>query len=361
MRRDSIFYRLFAQNPQLLFQLINDPPPNADRYSFNAVGVKEPKFEIDGVFLPPESQGPGIVYFGEIQFQPDPLLYERLFSESLLYFYQQRHRFSDWRAVIIYPNRATEQTDTLPYEDFLNSRRVTRIYLDELGDPEQLPIEVAMMVLTILKENTITDQARALIQRTRTEIPEPKRQGIINTMTSIMVYKFTNLTRQEVETMLGINNVNLKDTRFYQDIKAETFAEFQEEFREEFREALQQGEQVAEARGQLKAKRDLLHLLITQKFSPPAKRITQAIALLTSPQLDQLAIALLPFNQPSDLETWLKTALREILQTQIATQFPDQSLTEIETLLSTQTLKELIVLHNSLPTLLTLEDLIESL
>ncbi len=176
-------------------------------------------------------------------------------------------------------------------------------------------------------------------------------------MTSIMVYNFTSLTRQEVETMLGINNVTLKDTRFHQDIKAETF----EEFQGLLQQGEQKGEQIGEARGRLEAKRELLHLLITQKFGTPVKRITQAIALLSTQQLDQLAIALLPFNQPSDLEIWLKTTLRETLQTQIASQFPDQSLTEVETLLLTQTLKELIALYNSLPTLLTLESLIEAL
>ncbi|WP_338017012.1 DUF2887 domain-containing protein [Myxacorys almedinensis] len=44
--------------------------------------MKEPKFEIDGVFLPPESE-PGTVYFCEVQMQKDKKLYERLFGESL--------------------------------------------------------------------------------------------------------------------------------------------------------------------------------------------------------------------------------------------------------------------------------------
>ncbi len=55
MRRDSIFYKLFQQSPTLLFQLIATPPSNADAYRFDSVAVKEPRFEIDGVFLPPEN------------------------------------------------------------------------------------------------------------------------------------------------------------------------------------------------------------------------------------------------------------------------------------------------------------------
>ncbi|MGB3206751.1 MAG: DUF2887 domain-containing protein [Crinalium sp.] len=38
---------------------------NAQSYRFDSVAVKEPKFEIDGVFLPPASETPGVVYFCE--------------------------------------------------------------------------------------------------------------------------------------------------------------------------------------------------------------------------------------------------------------------------------------------------------
>lgn len=108
MRRDPIFYQMFQRSTSLLFDLIGERPTNAIDYRFDSVAVKEPKFEIDGVFLPPESE-PGIVYFCEVQFQKDPELYERLFGESLLYFYRNSSRFSDWQAVVIYPSRSAEQ------------------------------------------------------------------------------------------------------------------------------------------------------------------------------------------------------------------------------------------------------------
>jgi predicted transposase YdaD len=68
MRRDSIFYYLFQKYPTLLFELLENPPANAANYRFDSVAVKEPKFEIDGVFLPPETETPGVVYFCEMQY-----------------------------------------------------------------------------------------------------------------------------------------------------------------------------------------------------------------------------------------------------------------------------------------------------
>jgi predicted transposase YdaD len=66
MRRDSIFYALFQRSPSLLFELLENPPDGSDQYRFESVAVKEPKFEIDGVFLPPPSETPGTVFFGRI-------------------------------------------------------------------------------------------------------------------------------------------------------------------------------------------------------------------------------------------------------------------------------------------------------
>ncbi|WP_255353263.1 Rpn family recombination-promoting nuclease/putative transposase [Planktothricoides sp. SR001] len=70
--------KIFQQSPTLLFDLLAIPPENASAYRFDSVAVKEPKFEIDGVFLPPDSDAPGIIYFCEVQFQKDDRLYERL-------------------------------------------------------------------------------------------------------------------------------------------------------------------------------------------------------------------------------------------------------------------------------------------
>jgi predicted transposase YdaD len=64
MRRDSIFYQLFRQAPSVLFELLSQPPENAQQYTFEAIEVKETAFRMDGVFVPPSLTG--IVYFCEV-------------------------------------------------------------------------------------------------------------------------------------------------------------------------------------------------------------------------------------------------------------------------------------------------------
>ena len=218
MRRDSIFYKLFQQYPTLLFQLLTNIPKNPSSYKFDSVAVKEPKFEIDGVFLPPENDNTGTVYFCEVQFQKDERLYERVFAESLLYFYRNRDRFSDWQVVIIYPNRSIEQKDLYPHRSFLNGEQLHRIYLNELGNIRELPLEVALMLLTTVDEAQAPAEARYLLQRTQQETSQLSTQTITELVITIVMYKFEQLNQREVEEMLGIT---LQETRVYREIKQE--------------------------------------------------------------------------------------------------------------------------------------------
>ncbi|UKP00858.1 DUF2887 domain-containing protein [Nostoc sp. UHCC 0870] len=277
MRRDSIFYKLFQQSPTLLFELLTNPPSNADEYRFDSVAVKEPKFEIDGVFLPPLNQNPGVVYFCEVQFQKDEQLYERVFAESYLYFYRNRARFSNLQIVIIYPSRSLEQTDISPYLSQLNSPQVHRIYLDELGDIRSLPLWVALMVLTTLEEESSTEEARYLLKRSQQEVPQAENRAIIDLLTTIMVYKFEGKSQREVEKMLGIT---LQQTRVYREIKEE---------------------------GREVEARSLILRLLTRKVGELPQEVRQKVESLSLEQLENLGEALLDFTSMADLDAWLKS------------------------------------------------------
>lgn len=272
MRRDSIFYKLFQQYPNLLFTLLTNPPENAEEYRFDSVAVKEPKFEIDGVFLPPESENPGVVYFCEVQFQKDELLYERVFAESYLYFYRNRARFGNFQVVIIYPSRNLEQSDILPYSNLLNSSQVNRIYLDELGDIRQLPVWVALMVLTTLEDEQATQEARYLLARNQQEETQPANRAIIELITTIMVYKFDNKSQREVEEMLGIT---LKETRVYREIKEE-------------------------------GEKSLILRQLNRRVGELPEDVRQRVEILPLEELENLGEALLDFSSMADLQGWLE-------------------------------------------------------
>jgi predicted transposase YdaD len=207
-----------------------------------------------------------------VQFQKDERLYERVFAESSLYFYYNRDRFNDWQVVIIYPSRNTEQSDIYPHRGQLNSPQVRRVYLDELGNIRELPVWVALMVLTTVNEQQAPEEARYLIERSSTEQPETRSQVIIDLITTIIAYRFEQLSRSEVEEMLGIT---LKETRMYQDIKEE------------------------EARS-------LILRQLNRRVGELPQEIHQRVENLSLEQLENLGEALLDFNSMTDLQAWLE-------------------------------------------------------
>ena len=274
MRRDSIFYQLFRQYPALLFDLISQPPDRAHEYIFEAVEVKETAFRMDGVFLPPDRLG--LVYLCEVQFQPDELLYERMLSEISIYTYRNRERFFDWRAVVIYPTRNIEQSRLETVREILVSGRIVRVYLDELGAIPELPIGLGLMVLTTLEGDDATTQARGLIDRAQGS------RDIIDLISTIVVYKFSNLSRDEVDVMLGIE---LEQTRVYREAKLEGKAE-----------GLEIGQQQEKA---------LVIKQLNRKLGNLSPQVQARVLALEIERVESLGEALLDFTAMADLEAWL--------------------------------------------------------
>ena len=157
----------------------------------------------------------------------------------------------------------------------MNGGQVHRIYLDELGDIRQLPLELAVMLLTTVKEKQAPEEARYLLQRTQQETPQPSSQAIIELVTTIITYKFENLSRREVEEMLGIT---LKETRVYREIK---------------QEGREEGELV------------IILRLLNRKVGELSPQVRSQIETLSLEQLENLGEALLDFNSMGDLQTWL--------------------------------------------------------
>jgi predicted transposase/invertase (TIGR01784 family) len=186
---------------------------------------------LDGVFLPPEDAESKVVFFAEVQFQKDQLLYHRFFSELFLYLYRNQTRYDDWYGVLIFPSRSLEPDDSTMHRALLNSSQVQRLYLDELGDANEQPIGISLVLLTIQQEDRTVEQAKQLIARAREEdTGSLSREAIIDIVTTIAVYKFASFSREEVEAMLGLS---IEQTRVYQEAKEEGRQEGRQEEREQ--------------------------------------------------------------------------------------------------------------------------------
>ncbi|MEH1946426.1 MAG: DUF2887 domain-containing protein [Nostoc sp.] len=270
MRRDTIFYKLFKQFPGLLFELVDEPPPEAENYQFESVEVKETAFRIDGVFLPPANAVSKTVFFAEVQFQKDEDLYHRFFSELFLFLYRNSIRYDDWFGVIIFASRSLEPSSSSIHRVLLESGQVRRVYLDELGDLREQPLGLGLMLLTnVTSETEAVEGARFLLEQAR----QQSEQAIIDLVTTIIVYKFSNLSREEIAAMLGLN---LEEPRAIREAKEE------------------------EARS-------LILRLLNRRVGEFPESLQRQIQVLSLEQLEALGDALLDFSSLADLSGWLQS------------------------------------------------------
>jgi predicted transposase/invertase (TIGR01784 family) len=271
MRRDTLYYQIFKEFPELLFQLTGDSPQNAAEYRFNSVAVKEPTFTIDGVFEPLVLDGTGIMYLAEVQMQPDSRLYERMFAELFALFYRSRELYNDWRCVMIYLSRSTEQQSTYPYRALLNSDQVQVIYLDEFGNIRDLPLIVSLAVLPTVPPKKAPAEARDILTRAR-EQPQ-QYEAILDLVTRVMSYMFIDQSPQEIDQMLDIQ---FEETRVYKDTRAQV----------------------------------TLNMVIRQlerRCGQLEIGLVRGITALSVDQLEELGYALPDFKKVEDLEDWLKS------------------------------------------------------
>ena len=276
MKTDSLFYRLFQSAPALFFELVGQS--SAEGYRFDSVEVKQTSFRIDGVFLSPLANQP--VYFAEFQFQKDEQLYKRLFAEIFLYL---RHHPDTlhWRAVVIFAKQSYEPKQTGAYQALLNSPFVRRFYLDRLPENPEPSLSLAMLQLIAESPATAGAQAREILRQVEQAPTSVSKEVIIELVETIMVYKFPQLSSQEIAQMLGLAE-SAKQTRVYQ------------EGREEGRE-----------QGRLEEARSLILKLLLRRLDNITLETESQIEALSLLQLETLGEALLSFSSLEELQHWL--------------------------------------------------------
>jgi predicted transposase/invertase (TIGR01784 family) len=216
VKTDSIFYQIFQSFPEIFFELLNLSPNLAQLYCFDSVEVKQLAFRLDGVFLPPATDEENPIYFCEVQFQPDHQFYGRFITEIFLYLSKTPLK-NDWRGVVIYPNRRIETSNIERYREILNSGRIERIYLDELGNLDHKTIGIDTIELIVSPQNQAIASTQQLINRIRNGGSEPqKQQNLLQLIETILIYKLPQINRQELETMFSLDE--LKQTRYFQDV-----------------------------------------------------------------------------------------------------------------------------------------------
>ena len=284
MHTDTIFYQIFLTFHTLLFEILGEPTENAKDYQFTSVEVKEKAFRFDGIFMTDSVEKP--IYFVEVQFQPKPDFYWELIAEINIYLNQFKP-VQDWQGIALFGKRSLDVGELTAYQqELINSGRIKRIYLDELPPGS---IGMGLIELIVSQEAQAPELVKTLMARTKTEVENDReKQGIIELLETVLLSKFSQLSRQEIEAMFLVSDI--KQTRVYQEAK-------------------QEGRQEGRQEGKKDEATNLLLRILSKRFGKLGDSYIQNINSLNIEQLENLGEALLDFTDINDLETWLKSEI----------------------------------------------------
>jgi predicted transposase/invertase (TIGR01784 family) len=286
MKTDHVFYRLFQACPDLPFKLADWPLPAAGAYTLRAEEVKETRFQLDGVLVPTASDPTLPLVFLEAQFQPDPQFYGRWFTEIFIYLYRQPLQ-RPWRAIAIFPDRATDREPSVSFAVLLQLPWVRRVYLEDLADTPTTHWGLQLLQLIIAPLPEVIPRAQAAQRAFALPPDDPQTPVFFDLLETILVYKLPQLSREEIQAMLHLPDVDLKQTRFYQDVFAE-------------------GHQEGEHKGRQLGEMALVLRQLRRRFGPLTPAQETRIQALPVTELETLGEALLDFQTAADLTAWLQ-------------------------------------------------------
>jgi predicted transposase YdaD len=161
-----------------------------------------------------------------------------------------------------------EPSNSMIHRGLLENGQVRRVYLDELGDLRQQPLGLGLMLLTTIPEAEAVESAQFLLKLAQ----QQSEQAIIDLVTTIIVYKFSNLSREEIAVMLGLN---LEEPRAIRDAKEE-------------------------------GERKIILRQLGRRLGNIPDVILSQIQALSLEKVEALGEALLDFSTLADLEEWLQ-------------------------------------------------------
>ncbi len=183
----------------------------------------------DGIFLPESEEADQLIYFVEVQFQPKEDFYWRLFTEIFVYLGQYKLK-NDWLAVVVFANRNLDPGLPIPYWVLLPKLKL--VYLSELSKPSDPSLGLEIVQSALGSSQEAVQLTKKLMLKARQSVDDIAFQRqVIELIEGTLVYKFTELSREEIEAMFALSD--LKQTKVYQEGKEEGKLEGLKEGKEE--------------------------------------------------------------------------------------------------------------------------------
>jgi predicted transposase/invertase (TIGR01784 family) len=222
MKRDTIFYELFQEFPNIFFELIGEANTNPHIYDFKSQEIKQSGFRLDGIFAPPKRNRNQPTYFVEAQCYKDKKFYERFFTSIILYFSQYPPYNPNWYAIVVFDTRKNDVIFP-EYLNVLKQGHLKCFYLNEMGEDAYESLSLGILKLIVEGKRKAKFIAKQLADKAKQELNNQANQKrFLELIESILVNKYPKLSREDIEEMLSLNLI--RGTRYYQELEEEITA-----------------------------------------------------------------------------------------------------------------------------------------
>ncbi|MCX7112885.1 MAG: DUF4351 domain-containing protein [Proteobacteria bacterium] len=116
------------------------------------------------------------------------------------------------------------------------------------------------------------------------------RNEWLDIIETILVYKLPKLTREEIKQMIGLQDIELKQTRFYQDVFQEGHEEGRQEGKQEGR---QEGKQEGRQEGRQEGELTIILRLLGRRFATLPEPLVERLRQMDAGQLEAFSEVLL--------------------------------------------------------------------
>ncbi|MEB3156794.1 MAG: DUF2887 domain-containing protein [Cyanobacteriota bacterium] len=278
---DKLFFWLFQTHPDRILELQRDLPAEAEGWRFFAPLVKALERRLDGCFQPPVEHPELPVVLLEAQMAADPKFLRRLYGQTAT-LVQQEEEIEHWRVVVICPHRRLNFGSPIAVAEFLRER-VHWVELELVArDPDASPLLRALALL-VQPEAEIPACSGVLQAEVAGTV---QAESIADVIAAIVLARFNGRSIPELCAMGGITVEEFTQSVAYKEI---------------FGQGLEEGRQEGEF--------EVVVRQLQRRFGSLPTVQQARIRALPLGRLQELAVALLDFQGPADLEAWLIDAV----------------------------------------------------
>ncbi|MGF1582592.1 MAG: DUF2887 domain-containing protein [Gemmataceae bacterium] len=212
MKTDKQLYKIFAANPQWIFELTSLESPGD--CELRAVTLKALEQSSDAVIFPRDENEPLVVL--EFQFQDDPTIYTRTAIEMALI--QQEYSMREVQGLIFFRYPSLDP-QTEPWQQIIRAFQLREVIESLAQRDADHPLVAVFRPVLVSNETTLENHAREYYNQIRnSSLAEPIKSTLVDVFLNWLEQRLKHRGKEEIEKMMLGDLPDIRETQTGKDL-----------------------------------------------------------------------------------------------------------------------------------------------